>query len=89
MIDAATGPAAARTAPHRLAEAAEMAAAEPVVPAISPIVLAGAVRMIEISLVALIGMLIYVGYVVPQDGVEWQYFAAIEMSNILCTIANA
>ena len=54
-----------------------MAAAEPVVPAMSPIVLAGAVRMIEISLVALIGMLIYVGYVVPQDGVQWQYFAAI------------
>ena len=47
-----------------------MAAAEPVVPALSPIVLAGAVRMIEIALVALIGMLIYVGYVVPQDGVR-------------------
>jgi len=87
MIDAATGPAAARTAPHRLAEAAEMAAAEPVVPAISPIVLAGAVRMIEISLVALIGMLIYVGYVVPQDGVEWHYFAAIAGVSVLVLLA--
>ena len=47
-----------------------IAAAEPVVPRMSPIVLAGAVRMIEIALVALIGMLIYVGYVVPQDGVR-------------------
>src|SRR4029079_17911603 len=83
MIDAANGPAAARTAPHRLAEAAAMAAAEPVVPAISPIVLAGAVRMIEISLVALIGMLIYVGYVVPQDGLEWHYFAAIAGVSVL------
>src|SRR5258708_15196581 len=87
MIDAATGAAAARTAPHRLAEAAAMAAAEPVVPAISPIVLAGAVRMIEISLVALIGMLIYVGYVVPQDGVQWQYFAAIAGVSVLVMLA--
>jgi Undecaprenyl-phosphate glucose phosphotransferase len=87
MIDAATGPAAARTAPHRLAEAAAMAAAEPVVPAISPIVLAGAVRMIEISLVALIGMLIYVGYVVPQDGLEWHYFAAIAGVSVLVLLA--
>ena len=48
MIDAATtGPAPARTVPHRLAEAAEMAAADPVVPALSPIVLAGAVRIAD------------------------------------------
>ena len=87
MIDAATGLAAARTAPHRLAEAAEMAAAEPVVAAISPIVLAGAVRMIEISLVALIGMLIYVAYVVPQDGLQWQYFAAIAGVSVLVLLA--
>src|SRR3954471_19052177 len=87
MIDAATGPAAARTAPHRLAEAAEMAAAEPVVSALSPIVLAGAVRMIEFALVAVIGMLIYVAYVVPQDGVEWQYFGAIAGVSVLAMLA--
>ena len=79
MIDAAAsaGGPAPRAAPHRLAEAAEMVAAEPVATALSPIVLAGAVRMIELALIALIGMLIYVGYVVPQDGVEWRYFGAI------------
>jgi hypothetical protein len=50
---------ATRTAPHRLAEAAAQVASEPVVTALSPIVLAGAVRMIELALVALIGTLIY------------------------------
>jgi hypothetical protein len=43
--------------------------------------------MIEISLVALIGMLIYVGYVVPQDGVQWQYFAAIGGVSVLVLLA--
>ena len=60
MIDAAAaaaaGSASAQTAPHQLAAAAETAAAERVVPALSPIVLAGAVRMIELALVALIGI---------------------------------
>ena len=88
MIDAAAqaGP-GSRATPHRLADAADMAAAEPTVPALSPIVLAGAVRMIEIAVVALIGTLIYVGYVVPQDGVEWRYFAAIAGVSVLAMLA--
>jgi Undecaprenyl-phosphate glucose phosphotransferase len=88
MLDTAAGPAvAAQKLPHRLAEAAERAAAEPVVAAMSPIVLAGAVRMIEFALVALIGMLVYVGYVVPQDGVQWQYFGAIAGVSVLAMLA--
>ncbi len=91
MIDAAGSAAgvatAARAAPHHLAEAAEAAAAEPVVPALSPIVLAGAVRMIELALVALIGMLIYAVYVVPLSGVEWRYLAAIAGVSVLAMLA--
>ena len=87
IIEASAGPAPARTAPHHLAEAAEAAAAEPVVTAMSPIVLAGAVRMIECALVAVIGMLIYVGYVVPQSGVQWQYFGAIAGASLLAMLA--
>ena len=91
MIEAAAsttgGGSAAQAPPHRLAEAAEIAAAEPVVPALSPIVLAGAVRMIEFALVSLIGMLIYVGYVVPLDGVEWRYFGAIAGVSMLAMLA--
>ena len=36
--------------------------------AYSPIVLAGAVRMIDFALLSLIGMAIYLCYVVPLDG---------------------
>jgi Undecaprenyl-phosphate glucose phosphotransferase len=78
---------ATRAAPHHLAEAAAIVASEPVVTALSPIVLAGAVRMIELALVALIGTLIYVGYVVPQDGVQWQYFGAIAGVSLLAMLA--
>ena len=53
----------------------------------SPIVLAGAVRMIEFALVALIGTLIYVAYVVPQDGLQWQYFGAIAGVSVLAMLA--
>ena len=88
MIDAAASSGATvRAAPHRLAASAETAAAELVVPALSPIVLAGAVRMIELSLVALTGMLIYVSYVVPQDGLEWRYFGAIAGVSLLSMLA--
>ena len=86
MIDAAAG-SSAPAAPHRLAEIAEAAAADPVVPALSPIVLAGAVRMIELALVALVGMLIYVSYVVPQDGLEWRYFAAMGGVSLMAMLA--
>jgi len=93
MIEAATGGASAAPAataqpgPHRLAEAAERVAAEHVAPAMSPIVLAGAVRMIEFALVALIGTLIYVCYVVPIDGVSWRYFGAIAGVSVLAMLA--
>jgi Undecaprenyl-phosphate glucose phosphotransferase len=82
---AAGGP--APRPPHRLAEAAAAVAAEPAAPAMSPIVLAGAVRMIELALVALIGSAIYAAYVVPQDGIEWRYFAAIAMISVLAMLA--
>jgi Undecaprenyl-phosphate glucose phosphotransferase len=81
------GAAAARGKMHQLAAAAEQAAAEPASSAMSPIVLAGAVRVIELALVALIGLAIYAGYVVPQDGVEWRYFGAIAAVSLLAMLA--
>jgi Undecaprenyl-phosphate glucose phosphotransferase len=76
MIDGIPGTASSRRT-HLLPEAAETAATEPVAPAMSPIVLAGAVRMIELALVALIGTATYVAYVAPLSGLEWHYGAAI------------
>jgi Undecaprenyl-phosphate glucose phosphotransferase len=90
MVEAAAatlGTAARPAGPHRLASAAEQAAAEPVAPAMSPIVLAGAVRMIELALVALTGTAIYAAYVVPMEGVSWHYFGAIAAVSVLTMLA--
>src|SRR5205823_13666100 len=39
--------------------------------------LAGVVRMIELALTALVGLAVYLAYVVPIDGFEWHYVSAI------------
>jgi len=43
----------------------------------SPIVLAGLVRAIEVTLVVVVGFAVYLGYVVPAYGFHWHYVAAI------------
>jgi Undecaprenyl-phosphate glucose phosphotransferase len=67
--------------------AAEAVAAEKLPPAYSPIVLAGAVRMIETGLVAIIGLAIHAAYVAPEAGFEWHYFAAIAGIAVLAMLA--
>jgi len=62
---------------RRLSAAALDVMAEPTMPAYSPIVLAGTVRLIEFALTVLVGSAIYVAYVVPNEGFEWHYMAAI------------
>jgi Undecaprenyl-phosphate glucose phosphotransferase len=59
----------------------------PVAPAMSPIVLAGAVRMIEVALITLIGTAIYAAYVAPQDGLAWRYGIAITGISVLAMLA--
>src|SRR5215510_16022605 len=63
--------------PKALSPAALKIAAQPTVPAYSPIVLAGAVRLIELAITVLVGAALYVLYVVPRDGLEWRYAIAI------------
>ena len=60
-----------------LSPAALKVAAQPTAAAWSPIVVAGVVRMVEFLLIAAVGFLIYFAYVVPVDGFEWHYVAAI------------
>src|SRR3954467_15017159 len=95
MIEAAassSGGAAPLAAPRQLAEAAAAVAAEPVPSAMSPIVLAGAIRMIEFALVAAIGTMVYAAYVVPMEGISliysWHYFAALFGGAALATLAS-
>src|SRR5476649_2932978 len=60
-----------------LSPAALAAASEFVPPAYSPIVLAGAVRLIECALIALVGLAIYFIYIVSREGFAWYYIGAI------------
>jgi Undecaprenyl-phosphate glucose phosphotransferase len=79
------GAAARRAKP--LSPAALKAAAQPAAHAYSPIVLAGTVRMIEFALTALVGFVVYLAYVVPLDGFEWHYVAAIFGVAVLAMLA--
>jgi len=60
-----------------LSPAALRVAAQPIATAWSPIVVAGVVRMLEFVLTVVVGFAIYFAYVVPVEGFEWHYVAAI------------
>jgi Undecaprenyl-phosphate glucose phosphotransferase len=88
MMSAATAVStSAASAPKALSPAALDTVAEPTTPAWSPIVVAGTVRMIEFALTALVGLAIYLAYVVPIDGFEWRYAGAIFGIAVLAMLA--
>jgi Undecaprenyl-phosphate glucose phosphotransferase len=93
MIRAAATAASAHATPRsraesrRLSAAALAAAAEYAPPAYSQIVLSGVVRLIEFGLIAVIGLCIYGAYVVPADGFEWYYVAAVLAIAVLAVAA--
>jgi Undecaprenyl-phosphate glucose phosphotransferase len=66
-----------RSSPRNLSPLAQKVAAQYAAPAYSPIVVAGIVRLIEFALVCLVGLTIYLAYVVPADGFEWYYIGTI------------
>ena len=70
-----------------LPPAAAQLAAQHYEPALSPIVLAGTVRLIEMMLIVLLGFGVYVVYVVPTNGFHWYYFAAIFGIALLAMLA--
>ena len=73
--------------PRALSPAALKLAGQPTVPAYSPIVLAGAVRLIELAITVLVGAALYALYVIPRDGFEWHYAVAIACIGVLTTLA--
>jgi Undecaprenyl-phosphate glucose phosphotransferase len=70
-----------------LSAAALDVTSEPTMPAYSPIVLAGTVRLIEFALMVLIGSAIYAAYVVPVEGFEWHYVAGILAIAVMAMLA--
>src|ERR1700726_4332928 len=80
MFDAAAAAAAVRPPAERrqrLTHAALAVAHQKVRRGYSPIVIAGAVRIADFVLVGLVGVALYLGYVVPLSGFHWEYVAAI------------
>jgi Undecaprenyl-phosphate glucose phosphotransferase len=80
MLDAAAFAAADRPPMERrlrLSPAALAVTNQKVQRAISPIVIAGAVRVADFFLLGLVGVALYLGYVTPLAGFHWEYVAAI------------
>jgi hypothetical protein len=70
------GPRAVSPAAPSLSAEALAVAATPTPAPISPIVLAGTVRMGEFALIVLTGFAIYGIYLMPKEGLGWHYIAA-------------
>ncbi|HKS86060.1 MAG TPA: undecaprenyl-phosphate glucose phosphotransferase [Pseudolabrys sp.] len=62
-------------------------AARPAPKPISPIVLAGVVRMVEFAIVVLIGLALYVAYLPPMHGLLLRYTVATFVIALLSTLA--
>jgi Undecaprenyl-phosphate glucose phosphotransferase len=69
------GPAVERR--RRLSPAALAIAKQPVRSAYSPTVITGAVRIVDFLTLSLVGVALYLGYVVGPSGIHWAYLAAI------------
>jgi Undecaprenyl-phosphate glucose phosphotransferase len=84
MLDAAAAAQATVTAERppierrrRLSQAALAVTNQKVRRAYSPIVIAGIVRVADFVLLSLVGIALYLGYVVRLSGFQWEYIAAI------------
>ncbi|HMK70847.1 MAG TPA: undecaprenyl-phosphate glucose phosphotransferase, partial [Xanthobacteraceae bacterium] len=84
---ATPGAGAPPVAEPELPDAARAVAAQHYEAAFSPIVLAGLVRGIEVALVAAVGFVVYVCYVVPAHGFAWYYFGTILGIALLAMLA--
>jgi Undecaprenyl-phosphate glucose phosphotransferase len=62
-------------------------AAKPAPAPISPIVLAGFVRMGEFALIVVVGLALYLAYLAALDGLTWRYFGATLAIALLSTLA--
>jgi Undecaprenyl-phosphate glucose phosphotransferase len=85
MTGGATPP--RKQAPRPLSPQALERAAMPTAKSISPIVLAGTVRMAEFAIIVIIGMVIYAAYLPAEPGALWRYFGATVAIACLATLA--
>ncbi len=55
--------------------------------AYSPIVITGAVRVVDFALICIVGIALYIGYVTPLDGFKWSYVGAIITIALIAVIS--
>jgi Undecaprenyl-phosphate glucose phosphotransferase len=72
---------------HALSPEALKVAAAPTPTPISPIVLAGTVRMAEFALIVLVGLAVYCAYLLPDEGFQWRYVGATLAIALLSMLA--
>jgi Undecaprenyl-phosphate glucose phosphotransferase len=72
---------------QRLSASALSVVNRKVQPAYSPIVIAGAVRLVDFALLSMTGIALYISFVARRDGFAWEYVAAIlgmAISAVIC-----
>jgi hypothetical protein len=85
--DASGQPAPKQTGAQIDASLARAALARPLLPAWSPIVVAGVVRILELVLILLVGSAVYAVYLFPDDGFQWHYVGALFGIAIIAMLA--
>ena len=70
----------------KLSERAEQVASQFAQNAISPFVLAAALRIVEFLAVTIIGLSVYFAYVVPIDGIKLSYFMTCFLAGVLTLV---
>jgi Undecaprenyl-phosphate glucose phosphotransferase len=99
MLDAATAAAASATTTdqprverrRRLSQAALAVTNQKVRPAYSPVVIAGAVRLADFTILSIVGVALYFAYVVHLKGFSWEYIASIfgvSVTAVICFQAS-
>jgi len=88
MVGGSTAtPVPAAAVPRALTPAAQAIAKQSLPAAYSPIVLAGTVRIVEFTLVVLVGLAAYAAYVIPLEGFAWRYLGAVTAIGVLATLS--
>src|SRR6201996_3575745 len=94
MLDAATAAAATAATSEqprverrrRLSQAALAVTNQKVRPAYSPVVIAGAVRVADFVILSVVGIGLYLAYVVHLKGFSWEYIASIFAMSVTAVI---
>jgi Undecaprenyl-phosphate glucose phosphotransferase len=87
VLDRMRNPSRAEPQPHVLSPEALAVSAKPLPAPISPIVLAGAVRMVEFALIVLVGFATFAAYLHLSEGLVWRYLGAIVLIAALSMLA--